>query len=71
MINKFNFFLFDIMNEFISIKSLDKILYQRQPSKQNSCTPKSVLTPNTSPNSRLRILSPTNQLNSTEKFNRT
>ncbi|CAD8052082.1 unnamed protein product [Paramecium sonneborni] len=59
------------MIEFNSIKSCDKILYQRQPSKQNSCTPKSVFTPNTSPNSRLRILSPTNKLDSTEKFNRT
>ncbi|CAD8048562.1 unnamed protein product [Paramecium sonneborni] len=59
------------MNEFISIKSLDKILSQRFPSKQNSYTPKSMLTPNTSPNSRLRILSPTNKLDSTDKFNKT
>ncbi|CAD8049901.1 unnamed protein product [Paramecium primaurelia] len=59
------------MNEFISIKSLDKILYQRQPQKQNSCTPTSFLTPNTSPNSRLRILSPTNKLDQTDKFNQT
>ncbi|CAD8141999.1 unnamed protein product [Paramecium octaurelia] len=57
------------MNELISIKSLDKILYQRQPQKQNSCTPTTLFTPNTSPNSRLRILSPTNKLDSRNKFN--
>ncbi|CAD8043643.1 unnamed protein product [Paramecium primaurelia] len=59
------------MNECISIKSLDKILQQRQPQKQNSYTPQSLLTPNTSPNSRLRVLSPTNKLDSTDKIYRT
>ncbi|CAK55834.1 unnamed protein product (macronuclear) [Paramecium tetraurelia] len=62
------FFLFHNMNEFICIQSLDKIIHQRQPKIQNSYTPKSLLTPNTSSKQKLRGLSPTNKLHSTDKY---